>query len=117
NGHSLTQFSAPALPFASAEAVPMGESLTFLGQERLQTDDSYQIVTGWRVEQATTRPLKLFIHLLNGDGQIISQWDGLDVAPHSWQAGDMFLQAHTLPLREETAAQLLIGVYDAETQT
>ena len=117
NGYTLTQFAPPALPFSAAEAVPMGESLTFLGQMHLQTDDIYQIVTGWRVEQATTRPLKLFIHLLNADGQIISQWDGLDVAPHSWQAGDIFLQAHTLPLNEETAVQLRLGAYDGETQT
>jgi hypothetical protein len=74
------------------------------------------ILTTWQVGGETIRPLKLFIHALDQSGEIIGQWDGIDVEPTSWQTGDLFVQRHQLILPANSQPDhYLLGVYDGET--
>lgn len=77
-----------------------------------------RLLTLWRVMAKTERPLKLFVHLLDENGQIVAQHDGLDVRTPGLQPGDEFAQLHTIPLPPGYSADQLhlqIGVYDAAT--
>ena len=64
----------------------------------------------------TNRPLKLFVHALDEQGELLGQWDGLSVESTAWQPGDLFVQHHQFAVPSgEAPAQLLIGLYDGQT--
>jgi hypothetical protein len=107
----------PPLPDWADQSISFDEVLTLRGVQRLVTDPNrVELLTLWQVERETKRPLQLFIHALDDTGQIAGQWDGLDVVPRFWSAGDLFLQFHTFPVAGSVDVPLLaIGVYDAET--
>jgi hypothetical protein len=106
----------PELSWSTGE-VNFGDTLRFLGREDLARDEqAISLLTAWRVERATQRPLKLFVHALDDNGAIISQWDGLDVDPGSWREGDVFVQRHAFALPEAPQpSSIAIGVYDGST--
>lgn len=64
------------------------------------------LTTRW-LQQGAPQPVKIFIHVMNGDEQIVAQWDGLDAAWAGWRSGDTLWQAHTLILPADTPP----GVY------
>jgi hypothetical protein len=59
-----------------------------------------------------TQPLKMFIHLLDSQGQIISQWDGLGAVWEGWQDGDTLVQLHNLAWPDEMPDGLPAGTYE-----
>jgi hypothetical protein len=100
----------PQLPWATA-AADFGP-LTFLGWQPVESG----LLTAWRVEAETKRPLKLFVHMLDEADEIITQWDGLELDPASWQPGDLLVQAHVWAGWDAAAGHALrLGVYDGET--
>jgi hypothetical protein len=114
--HLLQPVYPPALPWT--ENRPMGETAVFLGTNHVgdPTTGEISLITGWRVVQATERPLKIFVHALDEVGQIVGQWDGLDVDPAAWQPGDVFVQLHRFTVPETAVpTTLVIGLYDGET--
>ncbi|MBL7200786.1 MAG: glycosyltransferase family 39 protein [Anaerolineae bacterium] len=56
------------------------------------------LLTMWRANGAGDPPLNLFAHLLDSGGQYVAGEDRLDVPAQTWQAGDLFVQVHRLPL-------------------
>ncbi|MCA9974732.1 MAG: hypothetical protein KC413_03245, partial [Anaerolineales bacterium] len=108
----------PALPWPvtdTADSLPAA----FLGYTALQIDSAageVALITGWQVTQATERPLKIFVHALDAAGQIVGQWDGLDVDAATWQPGDLFVQLHRFPVSETAVIHsFAVGLYDGET--
>ncbi len=89
--------------------------VTFLGYERLGTKlGKVVLMTAWHVEKETERPLKIFVHVLDADGELLGQWDGLDVESLSWQPSDTFVQMHQFQIADDTLPfALSIGIYDA----
>jgi hypothetical protein len=62
--------------------------------------------------------LSLFVHLLDGSGQVVSQHDGLDVRLAGLRPGDEFAQLHTIPLPADVPPgdyALQIGFFDRQT--
>ncbi len=57
-----------------------------------------RLATGWRVRGRLPSDLAIFIHLVDQDGDIVAQFDGLDAAAETLRPGDLFLQAHLLTL-------------------
>ncbi len=104
----------PPIPWA--QAIPMGETAVFLGYDDVRNDqpaNEINLITGWRVTQATERPLKIFVHALDESGQLVGQWDGLDVDPTTWQPGDVFVQLHRFTVPETAVVHsFAIGLYD-----
>lgn len=87
------------------------------GTELSQQSDVIQLTTHWRNETGPV-PLKIYVHLLDASGQIVSQWDGLDAAWEGWRAGDRLWQQHELRLPAPLPVgryQLHVGLYDPET--
>ncbi len=115
----------PRLPWP--ENAPLGKTAVstgsapavFLGYDDVQNDQSaheINLITGWRVLEGTEQPLKIFVHALNEQGEIVGQWDGLDVDPTSWQPGDVFVQLHHFTVPETAVVHsFAIGLYDGET--
>ncbi|MEM8862788.1 MAG: glycosyltransferase family 39 protein [Chloroflexota bacterium] len=93
-----------------------GFELTLLGHRFVETGEKgrIQLVTHWQVEALgliLAPDTKLFLHLVDADGNLLAQHDGLDAPHRFWQEGDKLMQVHTLPM-VEGAAKLRIGVYE-----
>jgi hypothetical protein len=76
--------------------------LSWLGWEtdrvQVRPGDALDLFTYWKVIQPITPPLKIFVHVSAPDGQIVAQWDGLDVNLGTLEAHDVFVQRHRLVL-------------------
>jgi hypothetical protein len=76
-------------------------------------------VTFWQVRARPDGQLRIFVHLVDEQNNIIGQYDGLDIPPAGWYRGDVLVQLHTLPLPEDRATtdayQVKLGLYDPET--
>jgi len=98
-----------------------GNTVALLGYEvspaQLQPGEAVTLLTFWRVQQTSDRPLKLFAHLLDSGGQVRAGQDRLDAPTVGWRAGDILVQLYHLPLPGDATGtyQLEIGWYDGET--
>ena len=135
----LPQFLAEhteSFAFTSSEPVPteaeaqpqplptmLDTAVSFLGWRMLESNQSEQtmkVVTVWRIEEAPSQPLAIFMHLLAPDGTILTQFDGLDVASDTLQPGDVIIQLHELALPAELPQNtrwLNVGVYYPDSLT
>jgi hypothetical protein len=90
--------------------------------------ETVELMTRWQVIDPTDiGPLHppafqadtvFFTHLLDEEGNIVSQRDALDAPSWSWQAGDTILQIHQLELPAYLAGgiyQPFVGIYDRPT--
>jgi hypothetical protein len=75
-----------------------------------------QFITRWRNDTGPV-PIKIYVHLVDESGQIVAQWDGLDIAWEGWRAGDVLWQHHEvmLPAIPSVQYELRLGVYDPST--
>jgi len=113
----LYRLPAPPELFGAEEQVDFGGIFSFLGQQVVgEAGDTISLLTAWRAQQPGDRPIKIFVHLLDADGNILGQWDGLDVAPDKLLPGDLFIQSHELDSAEwAEAVTLSIGLYDGSS--
>jgi 4-amino-4-deoxy-L-arabinose transferase-like glycosyltransferase len=114
--------------------VKVGQSLSFLGYELvaperqpLRPGDEWTLLTFWQVEEpfaprsGPARPgeeLALFVHLLDRQGQVRAQHDGLSVDPVGLQAGDVWVHVHRLVVPQDAAPgsyPLAVGAYRPDT--
>ncbi len=106
------QIEQPLLP----ATVTFEGVLTLTGYEILphETERPLKMITFWRVKGPLPADLAAFVHLVDAEGQLISQHDGFDAAPLTLQTGDQVLQLHDLPL-PDLATQgpytLQLGLY------
>lgn len=102
--------------------VAFGERLELLGYayERgpAHAGDTWRVTTYWRVLDAQHSPLAIFFHILDDNNAVRAGWDGLYVAPETWQSGDVVVHVHTLALPadlEPGMQRVEVGVYSPET--
>ncbi len=72
------------------------------------------LVTNWR-QLGPAQPVRIFVHLRDGDGGIVSQWDGLGGPWEGWREGDWWLHRHELLLPPDVRSgryDLVAGLYD-----
>ncbi|MCL4805775.1 MAG: glycosyltransferase family 39 protein [Anaerolineae bacterium] len=67
------------------------------------------VATYWRVMEATGEPRRVFLHAVDGAGEVVSQDDRLGAPAEYWQPGDQIVQLLTVPT---TTSELRLGVYD-----
>lgn len=113
-----TRASVPASAFQPENPVQFGENFQLIGLEVTPVNAEIAVQLYWR--SLTERPPQdatIFIHLLDSDGQIVSQ---VDTRPHNgayptfiWSDGEIVKTSHTLPLTESIPddIQLRIGMY------
>jgi len=92
--------------------------LALIGYEWAQAPrpgaNAASMISYWRVESETGMPLKAFVHLVEEDGALIAQHDGLASPPQGWAPGDLIVQRHGLEFAGETAlegATVRVGLY------
>ena len=93
------------------------ETFGLSGYQVAVTDGAVTLLGYWEVQQPPQDEVKIFVHLLDETGQLISQHDGLDVAWQWMQPGDAFAQLHTIPLPADLAAgsyALQLGLYHTD---
>jgi len=102
--------------------VHFGSTLDFLGYALSfpirAGDNSMTLVTYWRAQGHPAGPLHIFVHLVNSQGSIVSQYDGLDIPPAGWYKGDVLVQLHSLPFPAGPSAEgywLWVGLYNPQT--
>jgi hypothetical protein len=79
------------------------------------------VVLYWQADGPMVRPFKVFAHLVDGEGTIQAQHDsepGGGCCPaNTWVKGEIIVDKHLIPLKEELAVgsyQLVVGMYDNE---
>lgn len=77
-------------------------------------EDGCEVLSYWQVLSASEGERRFFLHALDAKGELVAQHDGLDAPAQSWQAGDLLVQAHTLPIRTLEGVHLRLGVYDPQ---
>ena len=81
------------------------------------SNNTVHLTTRWR-NQTGPVPLKIYVHMLDNEGQLVAQWDGLSIAWEGWQAGDILWQKHVFELPADLASGpyvLHAGLYNPET--
>lgn len=105
----------PHMPWAK-QLEDFDNTFVFQGSRIFESGSTDIVVlTAWEVAETTDRPIKIFIHAIDESGQIVSQWDGLSVAPESLRVGDRFVQLHRLALTDTGVTAIRAGLYDADT--
>ncbi|MBP8001963.1 MAG: hypothetical protein KA314_04010 [Chloroflexi bacterium] len=127
--------SLPYLPssvtwlVSPAEMAPVAPlPLVFAGQVALvgsqltsvpaRPGDVLTVLTFWQtLQDGKPQSLATFVHLLDAQGNIVAQQDGLGYPPHTWLAGDRFVHVHTLQLDAALSAGtywVQLGLYQRE---
>jgi hypothetical protein len=114
--YQLARYNAPELPeeMIAEFSLENGRIRLLEFEQSLAENSVLTLVTTWQqVEES--QPLKIFIHIIDSEGKIIAQWDGLGAAWEGWQAGDGLIQVHELSLPQEMMGRnftVVAGVYD-----
>jgi hypothetical protein len=96
---AVYQLAAGPVIALESSGARFGEYLTLLGYAVLaEKNEQLSLVTYWEVGAPLPADLSLFAHLLDGQGQLVGQHDGLDAAASTLRPGDRFLQRHLLSL-------------------
>ena len=117
DGFEIASYNAQRYPGRELARFSTDGGQVILEQVQKLDNDGLNILvqTTWR-QDGPARDLKIFVHALDEDGRIVSQWDGLGAAWEGWLQGDTLLQLHELPWPEETPpAKLLLGLYNPQT--
>lgn len=108
---------------AAEETAVFADTLQYLGVQPLWQDspslaEPLALLTFWQVQTPPPNDLKLFIHILNEQGELVTQYDGLDVQSRGLLPGDEIVQHHIFTLPPDLPAgeySFSLGVYDAQT--
>jgi hypothetical protein len=85
-----------------------------------QAPDGLEVTLGWQVEKPPTEQVTAFVHVVNGDGQLVGQLDGDPVAGafplYRWPAGLHLLEQRWTDEVMGEELIVLVGLYDRLTQ-
>lgn len=101
--------------------IDFGDQFTLLGYELLEEDartKEISLITAWHVQEKPTFPLSIFVHLLDSQGQIRGQFDGLSANPDGLYPNDVLLHVHRFSIAQDASPGrhwLQIGIYNPET--
>jgi len=102
-------------PRGLAQPIGFEGGLTLLGYDlRGEPDQPIDLVTYWRIDQMPTQPVSIFAHVVDADGNILAQRDGLNVRLSSLELGDVIMQ-HFIIDPPTNAVELHVGLYDPHT--
>lgn len=117
---SFAVYDLPPLPAALANSLDLSFDgrLRLMGYEILMGDGErpLRLFTSWEVLAPLPVDLSFFVHVVDAEGVVVTQHDGLDTAVVLLQAGDTLIQRHLLPTTQVPAGNydLTIGAYTRE---
>jgi hypothetical protein len=127
---TLTQASVTAIagptgtPLSPTLSLPLdfGNQLELIGYEVrkpiVQAGKNIRLTTYWRAKDRGVQPLSFFVHVLDEQGNIATQWDGYTYSPYYVQPGDIIAQVHFIPIPANFAGgtyRLQLGLYHSQT--
>lgn len=116
--YQLVRYEPPALPDTNLAEFRLGEASFNLNvADIFVEDDKLSAVTTWQ-KFGEPRPLKIFMHILDNEGHILAQWDGLGGSWQGLRDGDHLIQLHEISLPKNFDPldfKVIAGVYDPET--
>jgi hypothetical protein len=102
--------------------VSFDRQVAYLGHELLTPSrgsvEEVSLLTYWRVLERPAQPLKIFVHLIDDQGQIWGQQDRLDVPVEGWYPDDVVVQHLSFTVAEGVPPGgywIEIGLYSPET--
>lgn len=121
-GPSTRTFDMPAL--ANPVAVNFGDTgagdseLALRGYDTVRTSDTVEVTLIWQAQSTPQIPYKVFVHLLDADGQLVAQSDAEPAGGYGttrWLPGEVVVDTHRIELPAARATQPLtpvVGLYD-----
>ncbi len=115
--------SVPATEMETAVNLPFGEHITLngytLGETSLRPGDIVEVTLFWQTAVSLESRYKVFLHLLDGDGKLVSQRDsepggGLALTT-TWRPGKVVVDNHGLLIPSNLppgSYSLYLGLYD-----
>lgn len=118
SGYSLSR--ATATPSGDPQDIielrsPEGQ-VNFSGLLLNELDGStWRGITNWQ-QMGEPQPIKIFIHILDSEGRIMAQWDGISAEWEGWRTGDTLFQVHEIPLDGLPSGtyRVVAGLYNPE---
>jgi hypothetical protein len=102
--------------------ISFGDSFQLLGYRWRTTGSDLRLMLWWKALQTPKADFKVFVHLLDANGEIVRQYDavpcGWNCPTSQWQAGAIIPDQATLALWELPPGEyrFAIGLYSSETQ-
>jgi 4-amino-4-deoxy-L-arabinose transferase-like glycosyltransferase len=99
---------------AAALPINLDGQVDFLGYTLVQNGRDADLTTYWRVKESLPPQLSQFTHVLNDQGEIVTQQDRLMLTSQSLRPGDVFAQIHRLTLPDNLppgSYPIAIGLY------
>lgn len=113
-----------AQPEPNGLPVQFGEGMAFLGYSldelAVTAGEEVALRTYWRVTGRLPLNLSVFVHLLDGSGNLIAQGDAFSMLSDTLVPGDMVVQLHRFSIPADAAAgtfPLSVGVYSRTGET
>ncbi len=112
------QMTAPA-PQVPAD-VSFGQVARLVGYDQAAGDNALAVTLHWQALGASDRPLTVFVHLLDEQGNVIGYGDsepgGGAYPTTGWLKGEYLADTHTLSIPANSGSlRLAIGLYDPST--
>jgi hypothetical protein len=83
-------------------------------KSQVEIGKNIRLTTYWRAQNLGLTPTSIFVHMLDDQGRLATQWDGWTIAPEYVQPGDILVQVHFIPIPLDFAAgayRLELGLY------
>jgi hypothetical protein len=124
---TLTQASVSwpiGTPISPTVSLPLAfdDRLELIGYEVrkpiVEAGKNIRLTTYWRAKERGIEPLSFFVHVLDAQGNIATQWDGYTYSPYYVQPGDIIAQVHFIPISANFAEgtyRLQLGLYHSLT--
>ncbi len=120
-------YSVP--PIAHRRQVQLGQSIELLGYEintdgpggPVQPGSRIKLKLIWRAKNALSQSLKVFIHVMDANGKLVTQKDGVpgnwSLPTDTWAAGEVIADSYEIPVPPEAASgdyKVQVGIYNPE---
>jgi hypothetical protein len=123
DGGAFRYFHVVSVEAGTAASIAVWETAALLGvtlnDRTPRAGAQMDLLSTWSVSAKAPVPtLKIFVHMVDAQDNVVTQHDGLDCPAAFWQPGDRIVQRHRLYLPEDLAPgayTLRIGLYDTET--
>jgi hypothetical protein len=107
----------PPPEFALTNPARFGESIQLIALSPRWEDGRLKLALWWQASADVAADLTTFVHILNANGALIAQHDGVPNAGLSptliWRAGDVIKDEREIDLNQQKELILAIGLYDS----
>jgi len=109
-------------PKAAIYAVRFDDSIALLDYALLRADSEWQLTLRWQCWQTPTRDTKVFLHIYDSAGQLVSIQDAYPLGglslPHAWQPGDIWRDVRYISIPPELStgmSYISVGLYHPDS--